>query len=45
MILYCPGEYKTQIMCDEAVYGCLEALKFILDCFVTREMITKLRKT
>ena len=41
MIIYCPYKYKTQNMCDEAVDGCLAALKFIVDLFVTNKILEK----
>ena len=39
LILYCPDEYKTQRMCDEAVDNSLKTLKLIPDWFVTSKMI------
>ena len=41
-ILYCPDEYKTQRMCDEAVDKSLKTLKLIPDWFVTSKMSKKL---
>ena len=35
ILKYCLDRYKTQEMCYEAVDGCLPALKFIPDWFVT----------
>ena len=34
ILTYCPGRYKTQKMCDEAVDDCLAVLKFVHDWFV-----------
>ena len=34
ILTYCPGRYKTQIICDEAIDDCLATLKFIPDWFV-----------
>ena len=42
LIVYCPDEYKTWRMCDEAADDCLAALKFIPDWFVTSKMLGKL---
>ena len=42
LIAYCPDEYKTLRMCDEAVDDSLGALKFIPDYFVTSKMIRNL---
>ena len=39
LIVYCPDKYKTQRMSDEAVDGCLTALKLIPDWFVTSKVI------
>ena len=39
LIVYCPGKYKTQKMCDKAVDDSLAALKLIPDWFVTSKMI------
>ena len=30
-MLYCPDEYKTQRICDEAIDNCLAVIKFIPD--------------
>ena len=38
-IRYVSDQYKTQQMCDEAVYGCLTALKFVPDWFLTSKII------
>ena len=37
MLVYCRS--KTQKICNEAVDGCAEALKFIPDWFVTMKML------
>ena len=42
MLIYGSDKYKTQKVFDEAVDDCLEALKFIPDCFVTSKMNKKL---
>ena len=42
LIIYCPGKYKTQKMCDEAVDDSVAALKLAPDWFVTTKMIKKL---
>ena len=42
---YCHETYKTQKMCNKAVYDflpALKALKFVPDWFVTSKMIKKL---
>ena len=41
-IVYCPDQYKTQKMFDEAVDSFLETLKLIPDWFVTSNTIKKL---
>ena len=41
MPVYWPNKYKTQKMCDEASDGCLVALTFIPDWFVTSKMLAK----
>ena len=41
MIVYCSYKHETQKICDEAVDGCLAALKFIPDWFVTNKMLQK----
>ena len=42
LIVYCPGQYKTQQMCDKAVDDSLAAFKLVPDWFVTCKMIKKL---
>ena len=42
LIVYCHDNYITQITSDKAVDDSLEALKLILDWFVTSKMIKKL---
>ena len=42
LIIYWPGEYKTQRMCDEAVDDSLAPLKRIFNWSVTTKMIKKL---
>ena len=42
LIVYCPDEYKTQRMLDEAVIDFLAELKLVPDWFVTSKMIKKL---
>ena len=42
MLKYCHDKYKTQKMCNNAVYSCLLTLKFVPDKFVASEMIEKL---
>ena len=41
LIGYCPDQYKTQRMCDDAVDVSLAALKLIPNCFVTSKVIKK----
>ena len=41
LIVYCPEQYKTQRMCDEAVDDCLVALRFIFNQFITCKMLGK----
>ena len=43
-IAYCPDEYKTQIMCDEAVDS-IAAMELVPDWFVTIKMVKKLFTT
>ena len=45
LIVYCLDKYKTQRMCDQAVDGCLVALKFIPDWFFTRKMLRNIDNT
>ena len=41
-LTFCPDRYiKPQKMCDKAVDGCLAALKFISDSFVTSKMLER----
>ena len=42
LVVYCPDNYKSQIMCEEAVYNCVAALKLVPDCFLLSEIIKKL---
>ena len=42
LIVYCPDEYETHRMCDEAADDFLVELKLIPDWFVPRKMIKKL---
>ena len=42
LIVYCPDKYETPRMCDEVVYDCLVASKFILDWLVTSKMLENL---
>ena len=39
MLKYCSERYKTQKMCDKAVEGCLSALKFVADWFVSSKIL------
>ena len=39
---YCHDKYKTQKICNKAVYDFLPTLKFVLGWFVTSKMIKKL---
>ena len=39
LIVYCPDNYKTLRMCDEAVDDFLAALKLVPNCFVTSKTI------
>ena len=41
MIICCPDRYKTQRVCNEAVYDCLAALRFVPDWSVTSKMFEK----
>ena len=42
LIVYCPDEYKTQRICDEAFDDSLAALKLTPHWFVTTKIIKKL---
>ena len=42
LVVYCPDNYKSQIMCEEAVYNCVTALKLVPDWFLLSEIIKKL---
>ena len=42
LVVYCPDNYKSQIMCEEAVYNCVAALKLVPDWFLLSEIIKKL---
>ena len=42
MLRYCHDKYKTQNVCDNAVYSCLLALENVTDWFATSKMIKKL---
>ena len=36
---YVPDQYRTQQICDKAVYDCLVTLKFVPDWVLSRKMI------
>ena len=42
LVVYCPDNYKSQIMCEEAVYNCVAALKLVPDWFLLSEIIKKI---
>ena len=42
LVVYCPDNYRTQILCDEVTDDSLAAFKLMTDWFVTRKIIKKL---
>ena len=42
LVVYCPDNCRTQILCNEATDDSLAAFKLMTDWFVTRKMIKKL---
>ena len=42
LVVYCPDKYKTQKICDKAIYDLLAALKLIPDRIFTNKTIKEL---